>query len=184
MSALRRILVAVDFSEASRLAFDDAAELAQRFGAELDVLHVWEVPTFLPPDVPVVVGGAGTSLAEAVREAAEQALDAFVADARERGIAVHAARLEMGLPASTIIDQATGYDLLVLGTHGRSGLPRFVLGSVAERVVRHAPCPVLTVRERHPPANFSRKSHANRAPGEPSAQPVREAQAETPAVPR
>jgi nucleotide-binding universal stress UspA family protein len=183
MSQIRRILVAVDFSEPSRLAFDDAAELAQKFGAELDVLHVWEVPSFVPPEVAVVVG-SGAELADAVKKAAEKGLDSFVADAARRGIAVHAARLEMGLPASTIADAATDYDLLVLGTHGRSGLTRFLLGSVAERVVRHAPCPVLTVRNRLRPANSSQKSRANQAFGETSAQPVHEASARDPAVTR
>jgi nucleotide-binding universal stress UspA family protein len=174
MSQIRRILVAVDFSEPSRLAFDDAAELAQKFGAELDVLHVWEAPTFFPAEVAIVVGSSSAALADAIRKAAETALDSFVADAAQRGVVVHAARLEMGLPASIIVDAAGEYDLLVLGTHGRSGIPRFVLGSVAERVVRHAPCPVLTVRERPHPANFSQKGPAIPASSESSAQALHE----------
>jgi nucleotide-binding universal stress UspA family protein len=148
MSTLRRILVPVDFSEPSRLAFDYAAELAQTFGAELDVLHVWEAPAFVPPGSVVAMGSSGASLVELVRKGAEDALQDFVANAERRGTKVRSARAEMGHAVHTITEAASrgGYDLVVMGTHGRSGLSRALIGSVAERVVRHAPCPVLTVR--------------------------------------
>jgi nucleotide-binding universal stress UspA family protein len=148
MNAIRRILVPIDFSEASRAAFDYAIELARSVGASVDVLHVWEVPTFLAPGSAVVVGASGTSLVEMVRTAAEDGLEKFVTDAAARGAKVNEWRAEPGSPAFAITEAArtAEYDLIVIGTHGRTGLSRALIGSVAERVVRHAPCPVLTVR--------------------------------------
>lgn len=148
MNAIRRILVPIDFSEASRAAFDYAVELARSVGASIDVLHVWEVPTFLAPGSAVVVGASGTPLVEMVRAAAEDGLEKFVAEAAARGARVDESRAEPGNPASSIAEAARtgGYDLVVMGTHGRTGFSRALIGSVAERVVRHAPCPVLTVR--------------------------------------
>jgi universal stress protein A len=147
MTAIRRILVPVDFSEPSRAAFDYAAGVARAFGATLDVLHVWEVPAFVPPGT-VAVGPAGVSLVELVKTSAENALDDFVSNARRRGIEVRSARTELGAPAHVIADAAAKgeYDLVVVGTHGRTGMSHALIGSVAERVVRHAPCPVLSVR--------------------------------------
>jgi nucleotide-binding universal stress UspA family protein len=153
MSEIRRILVAVDFSEPSRLAFDYAANLGEKFGADVDVLHVWEVPAFVPPGGVVVVGNASASLADMVKKAAEEGLERFIADGVKRGVRIREAHVQMGYPAHTIVEAAVGYDLLVLGTHGRSGVSRVLLGSVAERVVRHAPCPVLTVRNPNHPTN-------------------------------
>jgi nucleotide-binding universal stress UspA family protein len=152
MSAIRRILVPVDFSEPSRIALEYAAELARGFGAKLDVLHVWEAPTFIAPGSFVAMGNSGMELVEMVRTSADSALDDFVSSARRRGLEIAAARTEMGHPAHAITEAAArgGYDLLVLGTHGRSGMSHILLGSVAERVLRHAPCPVLTV-----PPSFS-----------------------------
>ena len=149
MALIRSILVPVDFSENSRSALEYAAEFARRFGAELDVLHVWEVPTFVPVES-AALADAGTSILELARKAAERQLEIFVATAAQKGIRVRDAKNVPGHPAHAIVDAATagGYDLLVLGTHGRTGLSRTLIGSVAERVVRHAHCPVLTVRSR------------------------------------
>jgi len=151
MSAVRRMLVPIDFSEPSRAAFEYAAELARRFEAEVHVLHVWEAPTFVAPGS-AVGGSSATSISDIVRKGAERALDEFVTAAINRGRIVHSSRAEAGHPAHAIVDAAAAgrYDLIVLGTHGRTGLSRALIGSVAERVVRHAPCPVLTVRSPHP----------------------------------
>jgi len=150
MQHIRQILVPVDFSEPSRKALDYAATLARSFGASVDVLHVWEVPTFVPAGsvVGAGAGGGDVSLLELVRKGAEDAMTRFVAEAAERGITLRSSRVEPGAPAHKIADLAgeLGYDLIVLGTHGRTGLSRVLLGSVAESVVRHAPCPVLVVR--------------------------------------
>jgi universal stress protein A len=148
MTPVRRILVPSDFSEPSHAALDYAAELARRFDASIDVLHVWEVPLFMPPASPPDVGVDSTSLIEILRKNAEDALARFVAAANERGIAVHDSFAELGPPAHTITEFARTheYDLIVIGTHGRTGLSHALIGSIAERVVRHASCPVLAVR--------------------------------------
>jgi nucleotide-binding universal stress UspA family protein len=151
MAAPQHILVPIDFSMPSRVAFDHAAELAEKLGATLDVLHIWQAPNFVPLGSGMVGAGVGeSSMVEMIRKNSEQALDAFIHEARERGVTVRAGRCLGGIPAWSIVDAARegDYDLVVVGTHGRTGVPRMVLGSVAENVVRHAHCPVLTVRSR------------------------------------
>jgi universal stress protein A len=145
----KRVLVAIDFSDDSKLALEKAAYLATRLGAELDVLHVWEAPVFVPPEsIMIEAALGGQTLVDLVEKRSSRELDAFVADARARGISIVRVLSERGQPSLVIVQvaQRGGYDLLVLGTHGRTGLPYAILGSVAERVVRHAHCPVLTVR--------------------------------------
>jgi len=148
MKAIRHILVPSDFSEPSRAALEYAAELSRAFGASLDVLHVWEAPTFIPPASLLEAGVADLSLVEVFRKNAEDALAKFVDDARKREIVVRASFAELGPPARVITEFARKreYDLIVIGTHGRTGLSHALIGSVAERVVRHASCPVLAVR--------------------------------------
>jgi nucleotide-binding universal stress UspA family protein len=149
MTSPTQILVPVDFSTSSRAALDYASELSKKLGATLDVLHVWQAPAFVPLGSGVVSPGVGeASLIEMVRKNAEEGLDAFVEEAQKRGVAVRSSRTIGGPAAFAIVDAAKegNYDLIVIGTHGRTGLPRVLLGSVAETVVRHAHCPVLTVR--------------------------------------
>ncbi|HEX5102049.1 MAG TPA: universal stress protein [Polyangiaceae bacterium] len=148
MGTIHRILVPVDFSEPSRRALDYAAKLARPLGAAIDVLHVAEVPAFVPSASMPEAGASDLSLVALVREGADKMLTQFVVEAAARGIVVQASRLELGSPARVITELAVAgdYDLIVIGTHGRTGLTRALMGSVAERVVRHAPCPVLSVR--------------------------------------
>jgi nucleotide-binding universal stress UspA family protein len=143
---VRTIVHPSDFSPASARARALAVELARQNGARLIVAHV------LPPVVPAATEGflsPGTyaSIAEAGRRDAQRRLDAMVARARTDGVRAESLLLQ-GLPAEQIVRAARSKraDLVVLGTHGRSGLPRLVLGSVAERVIGLARCPVLTVR--------------------------------------
>jgi universal stress protein A len=147
MNPIHKILVPVDFSEPSRSALTYAAQLARAFDATIDVLHVWEVPVFVPPEFGMSAG-PDLSLSELTRQNAERLLAAFVEDAAKRGIHVQAAHTLAGVPSMTIVDaaKAGNYDLIVIGTHGRTGLSRALIGSVAERVVRHSSCAVLTVR--------------------------------------
>lgn len=148
MAQIRKILVPVDFSESSRAALDYAVDVARKFGATIDLLHVWQAPTFIPtaslPEAPTV----DANLVDLVRKNAEEATARALADARGRELPVRDAHCEPGVPARGIVEfaNADGYDLIVLGTHGRTGLSHAVMGSVAEKVVRHAECPVLTVR--------------------------------------
>ncbi|HTQ04722.1 MAG TPA: universal stress protein [Polyangiaceae bacterium] len=146
--AIRQILVPTDFSAPSRAALDYAAELARPLDATIDVLHVWEAPVFVPPSLLPEAGVADLSIIEIYRKNAEASLEQFVTEAKGRGVPVRASFAELGPVANTIAEFARrrAYDLVVIGTHGRTGLAHVVIGSVAERVVRYAPCPVLAVR--------------------------------------
>ncbi len=137
----RRILVPTDGSDGARAAFDHAVTLASQSGAELHVVNAVD-PTLVPPEV-----GAGDLV-----DALQQSGQALVETLRERGeaagLTVETAVLT-GDPPEAIRRYAEdhGVDLVVMGTHGRTGLDRWLLGSVAERVIRTSPAPVLTVRQ-------------------------------------
>jgi nucleotide-binding universal stress UspA family protein len=143
----KRICCGVDFSDASRAAMETAADLARRMGAELVLLHAYPIPGFTFPDGSVV---ASPAMMQELAEGAERHLQAWRRDAEALGISGVKAEKAVGEPAREIVEYARGHavDLLVLGTHGRSALEHALLGSVAERVVRKAPCAVLTVRPR------------------------------------
>jgi nucleotide-binding universal stress UspA family protein len=153
MNKQKQILVPVDFSSASKVALKQAAELAQQIGAVVDILHVWDVPAVAHDDDAMELQGLPSTVADAVCHYAKNTLAAFKTKAQESGLAVRSARAVPGRAYQTIVEEAErgGYDLIVIGTHGRKNLSRAVLGSVAERVVRHAHCPVLVARA-HPKA--------------------------------
>jgi nucleotide-binding universal stress UspA family protein len=149
MPTITRILAPVDFSPGSKAALDYALLFADRFKAELTILHVWEIPHTLRPDLMVWLEGSDRLPMENILlKQAREEMDAFMAQlpAEVRGRV--ATRAEQGNVVRTIVNIAEneGFDLLVVGTHGRTGLAHVVMGSVAERVVRNATCPVLTVR--------------------------------------
>lgn len=149
MPKLEKILVPVDFSECSAAALVLAQSYAEPVGATIDVLHVWRAPSFVPTGVMIAPeSGAQITLIDAVQRAAEAELDAFVSAQRAAGCRIAERRLEEGDAWQVISDLAEreGYDLIVMGTHGRSGLMHVLMGSVAERVVRQSSVPVLTVR--------------------------------------
>jgi nucleotide-binding universal stress UspA family protein len=153
----KQILVPIDFSECSTPALKYAARLARAVSADLHLLHVWEVPEFVPRVMP----GEGfldrRALSELMEQRAREELDAFVREAEKLQIPIVSTKLACGVPSRTIVEVAKRdrCDLLVVGTHGRTGFSHVMLGSVAERVVRHARCPVLTVRpDCTPPAEF------------------------------
>jgi nucleotide-binding universal stress UspA family protein len=144
----KRICCCVDFSDASRTALEVAADLAKRTGGELTLLHAYPVPGYTFPDGSVV---ASPTMMQEVAEGAERHLEAWRKDAAGLGPAVVRGVTAIGEPSREIVEHAkvNGVELLVLGTHGRTGLiEHALLGSVAERVVRRAPCAVLTVRPR------------------------------------
>jgi nucleotide-binding universal stress UspA family protein len=140
----KHILCPVDFSEASRNAVQHATALAEAQRASLTALHV-APPLFASPDLPPLDGD--TPDEEIQRFGAETA--ALFADAMTRGIHVDVL-VERGQPARQILTRAAALpaDVIVMGTHGAGGFEHLVLGSVAERVLRHAPCPVITVPPR------------------------------------
>lgn len=136
------ILVPVDFSETSRLAIDYALEVCAKFSAKLTLLHVQR-----PPVVPGTE--LGFNYAEYLEHLSSTAADRLreLAGSLPASCGVQTKVLE-GIPWDLIVQYAgeSGTDLIVMPTHGRSGLKHLLLGSVAERVVRHAHCPVLVVR--------------------------------------
>lgn len=142
----KRICCPIDFSDASRAAMEVAADLARRFGAELVLLHAYPIPGYTFPDGSVV---ASPKMMQELAEQAERHLGEWRSDAeRLAGGPRVGMEKAVGEPAAEILSYAreSGVDLLVLGTHGRTGLEHALMGSVAERVVRKAHCPVLTVR--------------------------------------
>jgi nucleotide-binding universal stress UspA family protein len=149
MPVFQRVLVPVDFSECSFAALREAAQLTRRTGGQIDVLHVWQLPAFVPPESVVgSVGAAGEPLVDLMQTSAETSMRELVGRAHGEGIELGAARVVLGNPGKIIVDEANSgrYDLVALGTHGRGGLSHALMGSVAEKVVRLSPVPVLTVR--------------------------------------
>jgi nucleotide-binding universal stress UspA family protein len=144
----KRICCPIDFSDASRAAMEVAADLARRTGAELTLLHAYPLPGYTFPDGSVV---ASPKMLQDLAEGAERHLEQWRADAVAAGAPAVRIAKSAGEPAAEIVAFARDerIDLLVLGTHGRTGLEHALMGSIAERVVRKAHCPVLTVR---PPA--------------------------------
>jgi nucleotide-binding universal stress UspA family protein len=144
MKKIRHILCPVDFSPPSAAALRYAVELAQRFDAEVTAVHAFHVPAYAMPDgsfsLPV-------NWTQPVIESAGRELDEFVARAPHDNVVFHT-RVVEGMPHARINETAAelGADMIVMGTHGRSGLSHLLLGSVAERVVRTASVPVLTIR--------------------------------------
>ena len=142
----RPILYATDFSPASRAAFAKALQLAQRDRAPLVIVHVMLPPVtmmgdgYIPPT-------AWDQISRAHRKASQKKIDALIARARSAGVRARGLLLE-GQPSEQILRAARRAGLLVIGTHGRTGFARFLLGSVASRVVAGARCPVVTVRGR------------------------------------
>jgi universal stress protein A len=139
------ILYATDFSDSAEPAQAQAIRLARALHAELVILHVAvEVPLF--GEWPFSMSEV-ERVYEAQKQWAAGMLEERVRAARDEGVEART-ELRSGVPFEVIVDTAAelGAEMIVIGTHGRSGLQRFLLGSVAERVVRLAPCPVLTVR--------------------------------------
>jgi universal stress protein A len=139
----KHILVPVDFSKGSDRAVAQAEMLASALGADLELFHAYQLPVLALPDSSVTV--SPTYVAD-LTERAQRELDRYRIDVESRGVAAHVKLLE-GNPADSIIERAEALHalMIVLGTHGRSGFRRFLLGSTAERVVRTATVPVLTV---------------------------------------
>ena len=145
--SFQQVLVPLDFSDHARKALHHGRGLAQQFGARLILLHVVE-PMVYPSDLgytPVL----SEELTAEVQQEAEKRLQEAVEEERTRGSECEGV-LRFGRPYLEIaaVAEEREVDLIVLTTHGYTGLKHVVLGSTAERVVRHAPCPVLVVREK------------------------------------
>ena len=147
MARFKRFLVPTDFSPTSEIAFNYALDLAEREGASIHLLHAIEDATFAaayPDGLYVELPGLREQLIAEGRRRLEEAVRKCAAS----DVAA-TTQVVVGPPASSITAEANerGSDLIVMGTHGRSGFAHLVLGSVAERVLRTAQCPVLTVRD-------------------------------------
>ena len=153
MIALKKILVPTDFGEAADAALNYARALARNFNASIEVLHVAEdISTrLLAGEMYVAIP---QTLQSDVEEAARKQLDARLIDNDPKPLPVRPVVIVSNGPAVSIVSYAkeTGADLIVMGTHGRGPMAHLLMGSVAERVVRLAPCPVLVVR--HPEHEF------------------------------
>ena len=145
MRSFRRILHASDFSPASRPAFRKALQLARASRSALLIAHVLPVLPLMPDAY--VVASTYEELMRSQRTVAKKHLDRLVALARKAGVRASGILLDFGVPAERIVRlaRAKRADVIVMGTHGRTGLTRALLGSVASRVLSLASCPVLTV---------------------------------------
>ena len=155
MIALKKILVPTDFGEAADAALTYARALARNFGSSIDVLHVAE-----DMSARLFAGEAFVALPATLQQDIEQIarkqLDERLIDNDPEPLPTRPIVVTSNAPALTIVNYAreTGVDLIVMGTHGRRAMTHLLMGSVAERVVRIAGCPVLVVR--HPEHEFVR----------------------------
>ncbi len=140
---IKTILVPIDFSSHSEKAMETAVEFAKAFGAEVHLLHAYSLPVGVvgPYDYQIPA-----NILTDMRESAKKRVDEEVSKLADSGVPAKGVITE-GLPTQAILDTAEqlGADLIVMGTRGLTGLKHVVLGSVAERTIRQATCPVLTV---------------------------------------
>jgi nucleotide-binding universal stress UspA family protein len=137
------VLCPTDFSACSDVALDFAIDLARRRGANIRLLHVFQVPPYVGwEDGSMAV--ASVELFRDLRDRVDEQLSELVERCSRAGVTATSEQLE-GPAHTRIAELSAEVDLLVMGTHGRTGLPRLLLGSVAERVVRMAKCPVISV---------------------------------------
>lgn len=143
MPEIRRILCPVDFSEPSESALDYAVDLASKFGADVQLVHVYQLPVYALPDGAMM---AGPEFTTKVTNELSKALDALAEKKAESGVKVETHLVE-GIPYREVVrlGEELEADLVVMGTHGRTGIKHLLLGSVAERVVRSSKIPVITV---------------------------------------
>jgi nucleotide-binding universal stress UspA family protein len=153
MIVLKNILVATDFGEAAEVALRYGRELARTFGSSLHLIHVVDDVAARVVGFPEYAPSLGRLQVEA-EAAARTRTEALLSDEDRRVLHAKSVVVTSMWPARAILDYAreSHVDAIVLGTHGRGKLKQLLMGSVAEKVVRYAPCPVLTVR--HPEHEF------------------------------
>ena len=158
MADIKRILVPIDFTETSDRALDYAVDLAKQLGASIIVMHAYELPIYGFPDGALV---ASVDVATRISQASQEGLNAALEKRKGSGVDLRAI-LRDGPPAEEIatVAREQSVDLVVLGTHGRRGLRRAIMGSVAEEVIRECACPVLTIHDPNAPAERDKKKKA------------------------
>jgi nucleotide-binding universal stress UspA family protein len=146
--AIRSILAPTDFSQHSDTAVKYACELAEKFQAKLHLLNVLAEVIPVGPD-PMLAPVLSPEYYQETEQAAREALANLLKPEWGKPASVETT-VKWGVPVDAVIDFAAAHavDLIVIATHGRTGLSHVLLGSVAERIVREAPCPVLTIRDR------------------------------------
>jgi nucleotide-binding universal stress UspA family protein len=145
MRQYKRILCPVDFSSYSKAALEEATSLAKAMGSELCLIHAFQNPAYVLPMSGYV--GPTADMITKIREQLAAELEGLAAPCRNQGVKTETLVME-GVPYKSIIDYSIEWNanLIVMGTHGRTGLSHVLTGSVAERVVRLARCPVLVTR--------------------------------------
>jgi nucleotide-binding universal stress UspA family protein len=146
MNGIKKVLVATDFSENAQPAVETAITVAKTFGAEVHLVHAFQTPVPIVSPYEVVVPDG---FLEQARDAAARNLNAVEEKISSEGVSVTSHLTEV--PAASSIARLAGelgIDLIVMGTRGHTGLKHIVLGSVAERTIRLAPCSVLTVKSK------------------------------------
>lgn len=148
---IKKILVPTDFSPSSEAGVEYAAAMAKQFGAEVILVHVVESFPYMITDTVTVV-----SYTDSLKTVAQALLDGLSSKLSKEGLSIKTHLATIGFPPGEIIKRAEREkaDIIVMATHGRTGLGRLLMGSVAEKVVRLSPVPVLTVR---PPAKKGKK---------------------------
>lgn len=149
MFDIKSILVPVDFAECSKRGLEKALELARNYGASVTVLHTWVLPSYVSPSIAVSYAHGRTEELDAFarREAEDQLAQFMETVQKPAGVRIQH-EIAYGSAHEVILARAKEHDLVVMGTHGRTGLNHVFLGSVTERVMRECVCPVLVVNAR------------------------------------
>lgn len=141
MEEFKNILIPTDGSEANEKAVEKGLSLARLVGAKAKILFVVDTSTFrdIPPDEVI------TNITSYMEKKGDEVLSRIQEKADEMGVEIERS-VQEGHPAEIIIDESDNHDMIVIGTHGRSGLSRLLVGSTTERVVRHSSCPVMVIK--------------------------------------
>jgi universal stress protein A len=144
----KRILVPVDFSDCSKHALAVAIDIAEKFDAQLEIFHTYEPPYYVGDVLVQIPDKPAMSVHDYIRNSAQRLLDELLQATPSLDGVRSVSTLAAGVPADAIIEKVRegSYDLVIMGTHGRRGLSHLLMGSVAERVIRQASCPVMVVR--------------------------------------
>ncbi len=148
-SDIKEIVVPIDFTATSECALDYAIDFAKQVGARLTLVHAYELPVYGFPDGALV---ASSEVAGRILESAQAGLLAAIERRKDCGVEIRSV-LRDGPPADEVaaVAKQVHADMVILGTHGRKGLRRAIMGSVAEEVIRACECPVLAIHDPGPP---------------------------------